>query len=150
MQEEICLLVDETDCIVGRAPKFAAHRVQLEPGVAPLHRAFSLFLIFRDPSTDKPQLLLQKRAASKITFPLQWANSCCSHPIANCPGEAEGVAGVILAACRKAEQELGIPVKLVLCCVGSLLIPVNLDGTAAISLPRPRPLPRPHAQLPVG
>ena len=42
-----------------------------------LHRAFSCFL-FR-PSDGR--LLLQKRAAEKITFPNMWTNTCCSHPL---------------------------------------------------------------------
>lgn len=42
-----------------------------------LHRAFSVFL-FR-PSDGR--LLLQKRASEKITFPDQWTNTCCSHPL---------------------------------------------------------------------
>lgn len=27
------------------------------------------------------KLLLQCRSAEKITFPLYWANTCCSHPL---------------------------------------------------------------------
>lgn len=42
-----------------------------------LHRAFSVFL-FR-PSDGR--LLLQQRAAEKITFPGMWTNTCCSHPL---------------------------------------------------------------------
>lgn len=42
-----------------------------------LHRAFSAF-VFR-PSDGK--LLLQQRAAEKITFAGMWTNTCCSHPL---------------------------------------------------------------------
>ena len=41
-----------------------------------LHRAFSVFLFDAD-----NRLLLQQRAASKITFPRLWTNTCCSHPL---------------------------------------------------------------------
>lgn len=41
-----------------------------------LHRAFSVFLFSPD-----GRLLLQRRAAEKITFPDMWTNTCCSHPL---------------------------------------------------------------------
>jgi isopentenyl-diphosphate delta-isomerase len=41
-----------------------------------LHRAFSVFLF-----NSENKLLLQQRAASKITFPKVWTNTCCSHPL---------------------------------------------------------------------
>ena len=69
-----------------------------------LHRAFSVFLF-----TPEGKLVLQQRAASKITFPRIWANTCCSHPL-SVPEElveAEAL-GVRTAARRKLEQELGI------------------------------------------
>ena len=73
-----------------------------------LHRAFSTFL-FR-PSDGK--LLLQQRAAEKITFPNMWTNTCCSHPlygfVAN-ENEEDGELGARRAASRKLEHELGIP-----------------------------------------
>jgi len=53
--------------------------------------------------------VLQQRAASKITFPKIWANTCCSHPL-HVPEElveAEAL-GVRTAARRKLQQELGI------------------------------------------
>jgi len=72
-----------------------------------LHRAFSVFL-FR-PTDGK--LLLQQRAAEKITFPNMWTNTCCSHPLYDF--EVEKVEadqlGVKAAASRKLEHELGIP-----------------------------------------
>ena len=74
-----------------------------------VHRAFSIFLF--DPRTHK--LLLQQRAASKITFPGMWTNTCCSHPLA-VPGEtgatlAAAAQGAKRAGQRKLGQELGIP-----------------------------------------
>ena len=39
-----------------------------------LHRAFSVFLF-----NERNELLLQQRAATKITFPRMWTNTCCSH-----------------------------------------------------------------------
>jgi len=73
-----------------------------------LHRAFSLFLFH--PETKK--LLLQQRAAEKITFPNQWTNTCCSHPL-HTPSELgtdlkSSMLGVKRAAQRKLGHELGI------------------------------------------
>jgi isopentenyl-diphosphate delta-isomerase len=72
-----------------------------------LHRAFSVFLF-----NDKNELLLQQRAAEKITFPDMWTNTCCSHPL-GIPGETgsnlpDSIDGVKRAAQRKLEHELGI------------------------------------------
>ena len=41
-----------------------------------LHRAFSAFIF-----DSNGKLLLQQRAKEKITFPLDWTNTCCSHPL---------------------------------------------------------------------
>lgn len=73
-----------------------------------LHRAFSVFLF-----DSNKRLLLQQRAAEKITFPNMWTNTCCSHPL-GIPGETgaeldAAILGVKRAAQRKLEQELGIP-----------------------------------------
>ncbi len=72
-----------------------------------LHRAFSVFLF-----NDQNELLLQQRAAEKITFPDMWTNTCCSHPL-GIPGETgsnlpDAVMGVKRAAQRKLDHELGI------------------------------------------
>jgi isopentenyl-diphosphate delta-isomerase len=69
-----------------------------------VHRAFSVFLF-----SPEGRLLLQQRAATKITFPLIWANTCCSHPL-DVPAERAmaGAEGVVNAARRKLQQELGI------------------------------------------
>lgn len=72
-----------------------------------LHRAFSVFLF-----DSNNRLLLQQRAAEKITFPNLWTNTCCSHPL-GIPGETgtgleAAVLGVKRAAQRKLYHELGI------------------------------------------
>uniref|UniRef100_F1L4A5 isopentenyl-diphosphate Delta-isomerase n=1 Tax=Ascaris suum TaxID=6253 RepID=F1L4A5_ASCSU len=71
-----------------------------------LHRAFSVFLF-----TNSGSLILQKRSASKITFPSVWTNSCCSHPLWNNWEMTVGDnwLGVCRAAQRKLRHELGIP-----------------------------------------
>ncbi len=65
------------------------------PGV--LHLAVSLQVV--DPTG---RWLLQRRAASKLTFPGRWANTCCTHPS---PGENPAD-----AAARRACQEMGLVV----------------------------------------
>jgi len=73
-----------------------------------LHRAFSVFLF--DPATKK--LLLQQRASEKITFPDQWTNTCCSHPLHTTSELGydldTSIQGVKTAAQRKLDHELGI------------------------------------------
>jgi farnesyl-diphosphate farnesyltransferase len=66
----------------------------------------------RPPACPLPMLCPSppQRAASKITFPLIWANTCCSHPLSIASETIEDDAlGVRNAARRKLEQELGIP-----------------------------------------
>lgn len=46
-----------------------------------LHRAFSVFLF-----NSERKLLMQQRAAQKVTYPMYWTNTCCSHPL-NSPDE---------------------------------------------------------------
>ena len=114
MMEEMCIVVDFEDRVIGKDTKKRVHLV--EDGVcmhdcAPPHRAFSVFLF-----DEECQLLVQQRAANKILFPLHWANTCCSHPLAEgatflgatVHGEADGARGTIRAARRKLSQELGI------------------------------------------
>ncbi len=69
-----------------------------------LHRAFSVFLF-----NEEGKLLIQQRAACKITFPSMWANTCCSHPlsVAEELDETDAI-GTRRAAIRKLEHELGI------------------------------------------
>jgi len=67
-----------------------------------LHRAFSVFLF-----DAEGRLLLQQRAASKITFPNVWTNTCCSHPLSGYkPSEVDGpqdlADGSVMGACVRA------------------------------------------------
>jgi len=96
MMAERVILVDALDNILGALSKVDSHR-----GEGQLHRAFSILVFDRD-----DRLLLQKRATDKITFPGVWANTVCSHPLFL----EEGAEDVKVAAIRKMEQELGIPI----------------------------------------
>ena len=98
MMDEMCLLVDSEDRVIGSKSKLACHRNE---GFR--HRAFSV-LIF----DSEGRLLVQKRSSEKITFPGVWANSCCSHPL-DVESEKNGPEGAISAARRKLWQELGVP-----------------------------------------
>jgi len=102
MDEDMCIVVDEHDNIIGRDTKRNCHLMENINGNNLLHRAFSVFLF-----NEEGKLLLQQRAKSKITFPLMWTNTCCSHPLHNLE-ENNGVLGVKRAARRKLQHELGI------------------------------------------
>jgi len=120
LMEEVCIVIDENDNPLRPGTKkecayppllveltFVGHLMSnIEKGL--LHRAFSLFLF--DPSTKK--LLLQQRATEKITFPDQWTNTCCSHPLHTTSELGydlpSSTAGVKSAAQRKLDHELGI------------------------------------------
>jgi len=103
MMEEECILVDIDDKAIGRISKRICHKNEnIREGM--LHRAFSVFLF-----NTKGELMLQQRAGCKITFPLRWTNTCCSHPLYGTPETEEKFAqGVKRAAIRKLEHELGI------------------------------------------
>ena len=93
MHEELVVLVDEEDRMIGTMPKALVHGAE-----TPLHRAFSSF-IFR--MSDR-KLLLQQRSHVKKTWPLVWSNSCCGHP-----GVGESRED---AARRRLRDELGLEV----------------------------------------
>lgn len=97
MMKENCIVVDDNDNIIGSDSKVNCHI-----GEGKLHRAFSVLLF-----NSSGKLLIQKRAANKITFPSIWANSCCSHPLYT-DKEIDGIKGTKQAVKRKMEQELGI------------------------------------------
>jgi isopentenyl-diphosphate delta-isomerase type 1 len=76
MAKDQCITVSEADNIVGHASKYDVHRFSPSQPKGVLHRAFSVFLF-----NSENKLLLQQRAAGKITFPGVWTNTCCSHPL---------------------------------------------------------------------
>nr|AEZ55676.1 isopentenyl diphosphate isomerase [Salvia miltiorrhiza] len=105
MFEDECILVDENDAVVGHDTKYNCHLMEKIDSENLLHRAFSVFLF-----NSKNELLLQQRSASKVTFPLVWTNTCCSHPLHTESELVEDDAlGVKNAAQRKLLDELGIP-----------------------------------------
>lgn len=109
MRTDDCIVLDENDNVIGYENKYQCHqfRPQIPRGL--LHRAFSVFLF-----NSEGKLLLQQRAASKITFPDVWTNTCCSHPLrgseTDTPADLQNgtVPGVKMAAIRKLKHELGI------------------------------------------
>lgn len=88
--DELLVLVDDANKIVGHAEKAACHE-----GDGILHRAFSVFLF-----DDRGRFLLQRRADSKPLWPGYWSNSVCSHPRR---GEAE-----VEAVHRRVVEEVGV------------------------------------------
>ncbi|CAD8147329.1 unnamed protein product [Paramecium octaurelia] len=76
-QSQQLILVDFNDKLQKPMDKWLAHSTnyifnqQSYP-----HRAFSLFLF-----DQNYKLLLQQRSNAKKTFPLLWANTCCSHQL---------------------------------------------------------------------
>ncbi|XP_059665596.1 isopentenyl-diphosphate Delta-isomerase I [Cornus florida] len=105
MFEDECILVDENDHVVGHDTKYNCHLMEKIESENLLHRAFSVFLF-----NSKYELLLQQRSATKVTFPLVWTNTCCSHPLYR-ESELidENALGARNAAQRKLLDELGIP-----------------------------------------
>jgi isopentenyl-diphosphate delta-isomerase len=88
MTDEI-ILVDHLDNDIGFEEKDACHRIPTK-----LHRAFSVFVL-----NEPRQMLIQKRAATKKTWPGFWSNACCSHP-----RKGESLSD---AAQRRLQEELG-------------------------------------------
>ncbi|VUZ45056.1 unnamed protein product [Hymenolepis diminuta] len=105
MKQDNCIVVDNYDNALSVATKEECH---FKEGL--LHRAFSLFIFRQVPNSEDLELLMQRRSPSKLTFPLLWTNTCCSHPCTNYVGETEerNAVGVRRAAQRKVEHELGI------------------------------------------
>ncbi|MCP4650135.1 MAG: isopentenyl-diphosphate Delta-isomerase [PVC group bacterium] len=88
--DEKLILVDDKDNIIGYETKEKSHK-----GNGILHRAFSIFIF-----DEKKQLLLQKRSAEKLLWPLFWSNSVCSHP-----REGESCEEAVQ---RRLQEELGL------------------------------------------
>ncbi|RMF39263.1 MAG: NUDIX domain-containing protein, partial [Planctomycetota bacterium] len=68
--DELLILVDPHDRVVGHADKLTTHQ-----DGGQLHRAFSVCVF-----NAGNEMLLQHRAASKYHFGGLWSNTCCGHP----------------------------------------------------------------------
>lgn len=90
---ELVILLSADGLPIGTADKVGVHTT-----ATPLHQAFSCHL-FR----DSGEVLVTRRAGSKLTWPGVWTNSFCGHPA---PGEA-----IDDAIRRRAQQELGVEVR---------------------------------------
>ncbi|MGL4339116.1 MAG: isopentenyl-diphosphate Delta-isomerase [Rhodoglobus sp.] len=87
---ELVVLLDNEAQPIGVADKLGVHTTDTA-----LHLAFSCHVY-----NSSGQVLVTRRALSKLTWPGVWTNSFCGHPA---PGERMDV-----ALHRRAEQELGI------------------------------------------
>ena len=103
---DLLIHVDANDKVLGPLNKLEGHLPEaINSGV--FHRAFSVFLF----SAGSHKLLIQKRASTKLAFPREWANTCCSHPLyspedmANVDGNQIGIKR---AASRRLNAELGL------------------------------------------
>ncbi|CAI1564612.1 MULTISPECIES: isopentenyl-diphosphate Delta-isomerase [Serratia] len=91
--EEMLILVDKKDNVIGSEGKLSIHQQGL------LHRAFSIFIF-----DSQGKLLLQQRAHGKYHSAGLWTNSCCGHPRW---GECTGA-----AASRRLREEMGFSTRL--------------------------------------
>mmetsp|Transcript_32882 Transcript_32882/g.34213 ORF Transcript_32882/g.34213 Transcript_32882/m.34213 type:complete len:266 (-) Transcript_32882:8-805(-) len=97
---DMMILVDEQDNKIGEISKLEGH-LKKNNNQYP-HRAFSLFLF-----DSEGRFLLQRRAKEKITFPLMWTNSVCSHQLP-IPQEEQSILGTKIAAQRRLKFEMNI------------------------------------------
>ena len=68
-KQELVVLVDENDEVLGYKEKLEAHQQGL------LHRAISVIIF-----NSKGEMLIQQRGLKKYHWAGIWSNTCCSHP----------------------------------------------------------------------
>jgi isopentenyl-diphosphate delta-isomerase len=68
-KEEMVVLVDEDNQVLGYLGKLEAHKTGL------LHRAISVIIF-----NSKGEMLIQQRGLKKYHWAGIWSNTCCSHP----------------------------------------------------------------------
>lgn len=90
--DEMLVLCDDSGRPVATMPKGDVHTSE-----TPLHLAFSVFVF-----NEAGEVLLQRRAFTKKTWPGVWSNSCCGHLMLHEKVEA--------AAKRRLKDELGMGV----------------------------------------
>lgn len=105
LHNDHCIVVDKTDNVLRSGTKMECHLMKnINSGL--LHRAFSLFLF-----DSNGNLLLQQRSEKKITYPLHFTNTCCSHPLfVHEEMDHHNNVGIKRAAVRKVQHELGIDI----------------------------------------
>ncbi|MFM6973725.1 MAG: isopentenyl-diphosphate Delta-isomerase [Agromyces sp.] len=89
---ELVVLVDEDGRPIGTTPKESVHTT-----TTPFHLAFSCYVL-----NEHDELLITRRALSKVAWPGVWTNSFCGHPGPNESFES--------AIHRRASVELGTEV----------------------------------------
>lgn len=90
---ELVSLLDNDGTVIGTADKLDVHTTE-----TPLHLAFSCHVF-----SAAGEVLVTRRALSKLTWPGVWTNSFCGHPAPGEPMED--------AVRRRAAAELGIAIE---------------------------------------
>ncbi|HSI88449.1 MAG TPA: isopentenyl-diphosphate Delta-isomerase, partial [Pyrinomonadaceae bacterium] len=90
--DQMLVMLSDDGKPIGTMPKADVHHSD-----TPLHSGFSVFLF-----DDRGRTLMQRRAASKVTWPGVWSNSCCGHVMLH--------EDVTSAAKRRVKYELGAAV----------------------------------------
>ncbi|EJW03087.1 isopentenyl-diphosphate delta-isomerase [Edhazardia aedis USNM 41457] len=101
--KRVCVL-NEFDKIIGTDNALKAHTRTSSK----LHRAYSLFLFAKSKENNEIQLLMQKRAPSKLVFPNRWTNTICSHPFINELSFNDPILDCKRQLLKRLECELGI------------------------------------------